>query len=78
LRDLRAEPEEEAAYGSLSPTLWRLKLCALPERSKSSENMGIVSGDELRPLTELKSPEMLDDESEMVSMLEEGRFLPSS
>jgi len=40
--------------------------------------MGIVSGDELRPLTELKSPEMLDDESEMVSMLEEGRFLPSS
>ena len=74
LRDLGPVCEAEAGKESLSPTLWRFTLCPLSHRSRSSENMGAVRGDDARPRAELLSPEMLDEESEMASALDADRL----
>lgn len=50
-------------------------LWLLPERLSSSENIGAVSGDEPRPLLERSLLEVDEAVSDMVSLLEDGRFL---
>ena len=46
-----------------------------PDAVSSSENIGPVRGEELKPL---KRSEMLEEESDRVSLLDVGRFLLSS
>lgn len=71
--------ELEAGYTDILPPPIRGRLVGPPLRSRSSENMGKVRGDEARPpRKELLSPEMLDDESEMVSARDAGLLRESS
>lgn len=78
LRDLRPVRELDAVNLGMSPTLTRFELWLLPPRSRSSENMGAVRGEEPSPWTELKWSETLDDESDIVSWLDAGRLRLSS